>query len=261
MAKRITLFTFGYYGWGSTTRQLVEAVDAVEASRGFQPPMFVDIRISRSVRAAGFDGGAFGKLLGDDRYHWMKSLGNERITTKKGPWIKIAEPSAANELLELAVDEATRRRRILFFCGCQWSRWDGKIACHRATVAGLVLRAAKRRNRRIEIVEWPGGLKPRHFDVDLREAEFRKVKDGQMSIPLPKGFDLADSGSIPWGSIATVRCGDDKVHRLVGPAEFRRRMWRLPVVKFFYNASTPLADYRSEASVSRKRNGWEPAVS
>jgi len=49
-----TLFTWGYYGWGNHTPDLVKAVDAVETSRGFQPPMFVDIRIRRSVRAAGF---------------------------------------------------------------------------------------------------------------------------------------------------------------------------------------------------------------
>jgi hypothetical protein len=37
-----TLFTWGYYGWGNVTAQLVEAVEAVEASRGFEPPSFVD---------------------------------------------------------------------------------------------------------------------------------------------------------------------------------------------------------------------------
>jgi hypothetical protein len=37
-----TIFTWGYYGWGNATPQLVEAVDAVETSRGFEPPIFVD---------------------------------------------------------------------------------------------------------------------------------------------------------------------------------------------------------------------------
>jgi hypothetical protein len=36
-----TLFTWGYYGWGNHTPDLVKAVDAVETNRGFQPPMFV----------------------------------------------------------------------------------------------------------------------------------------------------------------------------------------------------------------------------
>jgi hypothetical protein len=39
-------------------------VDAVETSRGFEPPIFVDIRIRRTVRAKGFVGSAFAKLLG-----------------------------------------------------------------------------------------------------------------------------------------------------------------------------------------------------
>ena len=54
-----TLFTWGYYGWGNATSQLVEMVDAVERARGFAPPMFVDIRIRRAVRAKGFQGDAF----------------------------------------------------------------------------------------------------------------------------------------------------------------------------------------------------------
>jgi hypothetical protein len=51
-----TIFTWGCDGWGNHTADLAEAVDAVETSRGFQPPIFVDIRIERSVRAAGFTG-------------------------------------------------------------------------------------------------------------------------------------------------------------------------------------------------------------
>jgi hypothetical protein len=48
----------------NATPQLVESVDAVETSRGFEPPIFVDIRIRRNVWAKGFVGNAFEKLLG-----------------------------------------------------------------------------------------------------------------------------------------------------------------------------------------------------
>ena len=37
----LTMFTWGYWGWGSATRQLLEAVDAAEIDRGFKPPFFV----------------------------------------------------------------------------------------------------------------------------------------------------------------------------------------------------------------------------
>src|ERR1019366_5621079 len=100
--KATILFTWGYYGWGNHTPQLVDAVDAVETSRGFEPPLFVDIRIRRNVRAKGFVGSAFEKLLGPSRHHWMKSLGNKFIQTRTGPNIQIADPGAADALLDLA---------------------------------------------------------------------------------------------------------------------------------------------------------------
>ena len=55
MCKTV-IFTFGYYGWGNHTPQLIEAVDVVKRSRGFEPPLFVDIRVRRTVRAKGFQG-------------------------------------------------------------------------------------------------------------------------------------------------------------------------------------------------------------
>jgi hypothetical protein len=151
----ITIFTWGYYGWGNHTPQLVEAVDAVETSRGFEPPLFVDIRIRRSVRAAGFTGSAFERLVGSTRHCWMKSLGNKSIETRIGPRIQIAEPSAADQLLDLALDIFRKRQRLLFFCSCKWPRCDGRINCHRATVAGLLLKAAKKRGLKIEVVGGP----------------------------------------------------------------------------------------------------------
>src|SRR5579883_3229098 len=85
----LTMFTWGYDGWGSSTRQLKEAVDAVEQERGFDPPLFVDLRISRSVRAEGFRENAFEKAVGRGRYQWMPSLGNKRLTRRTGPRIQI----------------------------------------------------------------------------------------------------------------------------------------------------------------------------
>src|SRR5215213_1962920 len=97
----ITLFSFGYHGWGNHTADLVRAADAVEAARGFGPPVFVDTRVRRSVRAAGFTGNAFGKLLGG-RHVWIPRLGNEHVVTRTGPTIQIADPTAADDLLTLA---------------------------------------------------------------------------------------------------------------------------------------------------------------
>lgn len=56
--KPITLFTWGYWGWGGAPQEFVRGADAVEKSRGFKPPVFVDIRILRNVKAKGFCGNA-----------------------------------------------------------------------------------------------------------------------------------------------------------------------------------------------------------
>jgi hypothetical protein len=97
----LTLFSWGFWGWGTATKQLVEAVEAVEASRGYQPPLFVDVRVDRSKsRAPGFKGAAFEKEFGPSRYIWMDDLGNQAIPDG-GP-MRIKNPAAAETLLDQA---------------------------------------------------------------------------------------------------------------------------------------------------------------
>jgi hypothetical protein len=256
--EKTTLFTWGYYGWGNHTPQLVEAVDAVERSRGFEPPLFVDIRIRRTVRAKGFQGNAFEKLLGQDRHRWMKSLGNKFIQTRTGPNIQIAEPAAADDLLDLAVDVGRRKRRLLFCCSCQWPRCDGEIACHRTTVAEHVLKAARRRAVPVEVVEWPGG-EPRQIDLDVTPHVLTAVRRGRMTVPLGKQPDLAVVAGLPWCSVATLRSDGDKLHRVVGPAIRRPDQWVLPVLCLFFDPATGVAEHEKEAGNLRKGWGLRPA--
>ena len=258
--KPITIFTWGYYGWGNYTPQLVKAVDAVEKSRGFQPPIFVDIRIRRSVRAAGFNGPAFERLLGQDRHRWMRSLGNKFIETRTGPNVQIANPKAADELLDLAIESARHKQRLLFFCGCQWPRCDGKIACHRTTVAGMVLKAAKKREIQAEVVEWPGG-NPKRIDLDVPNKDFAAIRKGRMTVPLGKKFDLGELGGLPWGSIATLHSDDETLHRVVGPAISQTSGWFLPVLYCFFDPATGVNEYKQEAKQMRMELGLEPCLS
>jgi hypothetical protein len=141
-----TIFSWGYWGWGNATEQLVQAVDALEGARGFKPPVFVDVRIRRAVRAPGFNGDAFENLLGESRYIHMRSLGNRFILTRSGPRIQIEDPSDAALLLNTAQDLARKNQRVIFFCSCEfpWLEGSGE-ECHRTTVAGLLLKAAKER--------------------------------------------------------------------------------------------------------------------
>jgi len=123
--RMLTLFTWGYWGWGNATHELIRAVDATERRRGFKPPIFFDIRVSRSVRATGFQGSAFEQVLPRGRYRWFPRLGNERVTSHEAG-CKIAEPFAAKILLEEALNHAGDNRRIIFFCACEFPRF-----CHR----------------------------------------------------------------------------------------------------------------------------------
>jgi hypothetical protein len=66
--NKTTIFTWRYFGWGNHMPQLRKTVDVVEANRGFEPLFFVDIRIRRSMRAVGFTGPAFEKLVGPNRH-------------------------------------------------------------------------------------------------------------------------------------------------------------------------------------------------
>jgi hypothetical protein len=248
----------GYYGWDNATPQLVDSIDAVETSRGFEPPIFVDIRIRRNVRAKGFVGNAFEKLLGPNRHRWMKSLGNKFIQTRSGPFIQIAEPSVADELLDLALESAGHKQRLLFFCSCQWPRCDGEIACHRTTVAGLVLAAAKKRGVPVEVVEWPGG-EPRKIDLDLTAQVFAAVRKGRMTVPLGDKPDLAEVAGLPWCSVATLRSNGEKFHRIVGPAIRQKDQWALPVLFHFLDPTASLDLYREEAPKIRRSWGLEPA--
>ena len=251
--ETITLFSFGYWGWGSATTQLVQAFDAVEAARGYAPPMFVDIRISRSVRAKGFDGTAFQTVVGASRYRWLNALGNLGI--KNGGAMRIKDPAAANTLLDIAEQCALENRRVVFFCAC-----PTPSQCHRSEVTRLVLEAATRRKVAIEIVEWPGGV-PDHkgIEVELSWSEFEKVRKGGKSIPLNEALPLADAEAIPYYTLAAVRPQGEKEApswRLVtGPAMYKKSGWCLPVFGHF--DGEPPEAIRAEIRKARTDNGYD----
>lgn len=139
----LTLYTFGYWGWGNHTARLVKGVDAVERHRGYRPPLFVDIRIHRAVRAKGFAGNAFERTVGQRRYRWMPELGNRSVLPgQRSDRIRI--------LLLLARAAAKDRRHVIFFCSCEQPR-----GCHRLTVARLVMKEARRRGVKLQVEEWP----------------------------------------------------------------------------------------------------------
>jgi len=232
------MFTLGYWGWGSATDKLIEAVDTAEHSRGWEAPVFVDIRISRSVRAPGFRDNAFGDALGSSRYHWFPRLGN--LGVLEGGSMRIKDPAAAVELLDLAEACQHVKRRVIFFCSCEYPGLEHtEGCCHRAVVAGLVLKAARERGRLLEIAEWPGGLPHRDLELWAGDGEYLRVQRGAATIPLDVGDGLADFAALPWFSTVAYNRGDAEadsgdnewVELVVRPIKYKAGTWCLPIVE------------------------------
>jgi hypothetical protein len=223
----LTLFSWGYWGWGNATNELVQAVDAAEAIRGFGPPIFVDIRIRRNVRAKGFTGDAFERAAGRDRYRWMQDLGNESVLTGGGP-TRIRNPKVASELLDLAAEAAARRQRLLFFCACEFPISAGS-QCHRVDVADLVLAEAGRRGTALTIQEWPGG-EPTEIRLQIDDKERKRVLGGAPSVRIEGHLALSVAASVPWGSRLTLSASDDE-SMLTGPVKRSANRWALPIIR------------------------------
>jgi len=257
--KTLTLFTWGYWGWGTATDQLIRAVDAVEASRGYQPPLFVDVRVARSVRAPGFNGRAFERTVGAARYRWMDDLGNPGVLDHGS--MRIKNPAAAATLLDIAESCAHRSQRVLFYCACEFPGTEERPTCHRTAVAGLALEAAARRKLPIQVVEWPGG-EPRseNIQVELSADAFTKVYRGACSIPLPEPVPLAEMAAIPWYSQVTVRrkgAGEsESFDVLTGPARYGRGGWYLPIWEDV-DPELPRAQVRQKIRELRQEGGYD----
>ncbi len=249
--EHLTLFTWGYWGWGSATGQLIEAVDAVEMDRGYEPPLFVDIRISRSVRARGFDGSAFENAVGVSRYRWLDVLGNAAV--KGGGAMRIMDPAAADTLLDIALACARNHQRILFFCACEFP-----ATCHRSKIADLVFQAAGHRKLPVQVVEWPGG-EPRlgSFEVQLSKTAFEKVYRGGKSIPLDDPVPLAEMAAVPWYSLVLIRHNKEQKLLVTGPIRYRKGGWYLPSYGYI-EPDEPANRTRRHIQEARARDGFEP---
>ncbi len=245
MRRPLTVYMFGYEDWGNATKQLVEVVDAVEKRRGFQPPLFVDIRIRRNVRAVGFQGDTFEKRFGASRYRWMQCLGNRRVAQGRGG-IEIQCPAAAEELLQLAIECAKRKRHVIYFCSCGLP--DG---CHREEVARLLLRAARKRDLALEVVEWPGG---ELTALDLRVPDAEVPKDRTSRLHLPRKANIADMAGLALGSLVTVHGPTKKRTVAVAPAMYAKKGWYLPVLQNSRGKVIP--GTRKEAMAWRRDCGY-----
>jgi hypothetical protein len=225
MRRRLIAFSWGYWGWGTHTSEFVRAVDTVERERGKRPPIFADIRFSRSVRATGFRDNAFEETVGTRRYRWLRKLGNAYIGTgKKGA--KIANPiSGIEELLQLVTDADRQRRRVIFFCAC-----ERPCDCHRMIVARLLHGVAARKRIPLTVIEWPGA-EPGVIRLAVSENVIKSVMRGSNRIPLidvsPR--TLRTLMALPWCSRVELRSDDTALGIISGPPHLAAA-WYLPVI-------------------------------
>lgn len=171
--KPIVLYSWGYWGWGNATKELVRRVDTAEAAQGHRPPIFVDIRIRRNVRAKGFTGDAFERTVRRNRYRWIRDLGNESVLTG-ATRTRLRNPRAAAQLLDLAIEASAGRRRLIFFCSCEFPRVEGK-QCHRVDVTRLVYREARKRRIAVTIQESSFG-EPKRPRLEMSGTAAKRVR-------------------------------------------------------------------------------------
>lgn len=227
-----TLFSFGYECWGSTTETLVETIDAVERSRGFEPPVFVDARLRREVRAQGFRGAAFEKLLGAERHLWLSGLGNLAIQDG-GPW-RLKDPSELVLLVERAVECSRERRRVVFFCSCG----QPPTRCHRhVLVAKELVATAERAGVAATVEEWPGGA-PTRVACTVGAKTMRRLREcARRSLeaiepPPTVSFPLVPDAlhAAAWGTRLHAEGNGSSIDVLCGPPTATRAGWYVPIL-------------------------------
>jgi len=225
-----TAFAWGYWGWGKATPELVRRFDAVEAWRGFGPPLLVDVRASRSVRASGFRGDAFEEVIGDARYRWLQGLGNAAVADGKGS-MHLVRPEAARDLLSLVVEAAGENRRVIFFCACQ-SPWRA-AKCHRRLVGTTLLKAAEAAGVPISVQEWPGGepapAPVADFEVAPKTLAALQV-NRRLWAPLRDQQLSPEALGLPVGSLVALTEGPDKLTIATCPPVLANGAWKLQLL-------------------------------
>lgn len=250
--RTLTVFSWGYWGWGTHTSDFVRAVDATERRRGMRPPIFVDIRFSRSVRAPGFRENAFAEIVGRGRYRWLRKLGNANIGTKKRV-AKIADPTGIEDLRQFVLDAHRQRRRVIFFCSC-----ERPCHCHRSIVAKRLHAHAARKRTPIKVIEWPGG-EPASIKLAVSAKATRNVLRNANRMPL--GGVSANTqrklASLPWCSRVELHSDDTAFGIVSGPAQLAAAGWYLPVIAPDFSSETySVRELKSLAGQLRKSLGY-----
>jgi hypothetical protein len=171
--------------------------------------------------------------------------------------MEIADPGAVNDLLEHILQAHNQKRRVLFFCACEYPGTVHSPSCHRATVAGLLLKvAAHQKDVRLTVAEWPGG-EPRVAELRTSPQVVKQVLRGATRVPLPKK-DRREFAALPWCSRLKLSSDESSVVIVSGPAKIGRE-WFLPILGPEISRETDtLASLQKTAAHLRRSGRYTP---
>jgi hypothetical protein len=196
--------------------------------------------------------------VGRPQYRWMKTLGNRSIITKRRR-IEIADPNSVHDLLEYILQAQNEKRRVLFFCSCEYPGPVHSPSCHRAAVANLLLKAAHSKGVRLTVAEWPGD-EPIAMELRASPEVIERVLTGQTSVRLPK-LSLKEAhkfAALPWCSRVRLVSKESSIAVVSGPAKLGRE-WYLPILSpEICKETDTLTSLNKTASHIRRVRGYTP---
>ena len=227
----ITLFSWGYWGWGNATEQLVEAVDWPKSDEN-------SVRQSSSIFVCFAKGEPKGSSamhsatsVGASRYRWMPDLGN--LAVGKSATHEDKASRSCRRPAGTGNQAAKDRRRVIFYCACRFPRVNGKTRCHRDTVIDLAPGGREKAARSISVVEWPGGEPSVNRAIEVDRVLYRSVLNGRSNIPF-RHERLGEFAGLPWGSILRSNVSTKEAFQFPQAQrtlliEMAKAVWRLPV--------------------------------
>ena len=106
--RRITLYQLGILGLGQLSKQVYRSDRRGRSGVRVCPSGLRQHSDQKERQCQGFNGKGFEKIVGAERHVWMKDLGNQAVADNTDR-MKIANPKAATDLLDLAIKAAKDR--------------------------------------------------------------------------------------------------------------------------------------------------------
>ena len=154
----------------------------------------------------------------------MPGLGNEAVATGRGV-MRLRRPEDVEILLDLILEHERSHRRVVFFCSCE-SPWNA-AGCHRTLVADTLLAAARARNVKLSLEEWPGGeVSTEVRSVRVPGRTLKALAAGGKWVALESRPD-AELLQMPTGGLVSLEEGPSSRIASVCPPRFVNGRWKL----------------------------------